>query len=67
MTIDYDQSQVCINSQRNQIFFLSITFCPKYIWEGFPGVMEILNNNRNRDVNGFGIIIAGMTFSSNTG
>ena len=23
----------------------SITFCAKHIWEDFPGVMEIINNN----------------------
>ena len=25
----------------------SITFCPKYSWETFPGVMELLNNNKS--------------------
>ena len=31
------------------LLYPSITFCPKYIWEGFPGVMEILNNNKSMD------------------
>ena len=25
----------------------SVTFCTKYIWQDFPGVMEILNNNKS--------------------
>ena len=31
------------------LLYPSITFCTKYIWEGFPGVMEILNNNKSLD------------------
>ena len=29
----------------------SITFCTKYIWEGFPGVLELLNNNKSLNFN----------------
>ena len=33
------------------LLYPSITFCTKNIWEGFPGVMEILNNNKSLNFN----------------
>ena len=33
------------------LLYPSITFCAKYIWEGFPGVMELLNNNQSLQFN----------------
>ena len=31
------------------LLYPSITFCTKYIWQTFPGVLEILNNNKSMD------------------
>ncbi|XP_023331127.1 uncharacterized protein LOC111703419 [Eurytemora carolleeae] len=34
-------------SDNGKLMYPSITFCTKYIWQDFPGVMEIINNNKS--------------------
>ncbi len=34
-------------SDNGTLMYPSVTFCTKYIWQDFPGVMEILNNNKS--------------------
>ena len=45
----------CFDQERLEdtgtLLYPSITICPKYIWENFPGVLEILNNNKSLDFN----------------
>ena len=36
-------------SDNGKLMYPSITFCTKYIWQDFPGVMEIINNNKSID------------------
>ena len=51
MAVDKYQSKLTSLQERledsGSLLYPSVTFCPKYIWEGFPGVMEILNNNKS--------------------
>ena len=36
-------------SDSGSLRYPSVTFCTKYIWESFPGVLEILNKNMSMD------------------
>ena len=53
VAVDKYQSKLTSLQERLEdsgtLLYPSITFCTKYIWEGFPGVMEILNNNKSMD------------------